>query len=60
MGKRPRKSSRNSWTWESTKEALRKDTWLSRRKRKGKVLDLDLLGREDVKRRADARQKKPT
>jgi hypothetical protein len=60
MGKGPRKPSRNSRTRESMREALKKDMWLSRWKRKGKVINLDLVGRQDMKRKAEANQKKPT
>lgn len=41
-------------------EALRKDIWFSRRKRKGKVIKLGLVEKKAVMRRAKANHKKPT
>jgi len=33
--------------------------WLRRSKRNGNVMDVDLVGRQDIKRRAVASKKKP-
>jgi len=34
--------------------------WLRRNKRNGKVMDVDLVGRQDIQRGAVASKKKPT
>ena len=58
--KTPKKPSRNSSTRESMREADAKGISLSRRKRNGKLIKLDLVGRQDAMRRAEANQNKAT
>jgi hypothetical protein len=42
------------------KVALTKYIWLRKSKRRGKVIYLDIVGRQDMMRRPEANHKKPT